>query len=98
MLLAAGAAVQGYDPQAMRAVADEIPDLVLCQTPYDTARGADAVLLATEWNEFKSLDFDLIRDNMRGNVILDGRNIWNPEDMHEMGFIYFGIGIPNPGN
>ncbi len=97
MLLKAGAVVQGYDPQAMTASKKAIPELVLCQTPYEVAKNADALLLATEWNEFKSLDFEEVAKNMRGRVILDGRNIWDPQDLREMGFTYFGIGMPDEG-
>ncbi|QRN84063.1 UDP-glucose/GDP-mannose dehydrogenase family protein [Chloroflexota bacterium] len=94
MLIEKGATVQGYDPQAMTLSKKEVPELNLCQNPYDVAQGADALLLATEWNEFKSLDFDRIKANMSGSIILDGRNIWNGEELQEMGFTYFGMGIP----
>jgi len=94
MLIDKGAKVQGYDPQAMTISKKEIPELNLCQNPYDVAKDVDALLLATEWNEFKSLDFDRIKANMRGNLILDGRNIWNGEELQEMGFTYYGMGIP----
>ncbi len=96
ILLKKGAAVQAFDPQAMQASKAEIPDLILSQNPYDVARDADALLLATEWNEFKSLDFKKIKQNMRGNVLLDGRNIWDGQDLREMGFLYFGVGLPQP--
>jgi UDPglucose 6-dehydrogenase len=96
MLLAAGAHVQGFDPQAMAASKAEIPALVLRQSPYEAAQDADALLLATEWNAFKSLDFKEIKNKMHGNVILDGRNIWDQQELTEMGFVYFGIGVPNP--
>ena len=94
MLLAEGALVQAYDPQAMKASKAEVPELKLCQNPYDVAQGADALLLATEWNEFKFLDFDRIKANMRGKIILDGRNIWDGEELQRQGFLYFGMGIP----
>lgn len=96
LLLKAGAEVQAYDPQAMAASQAELPRLILCQNPYEVAQDADALLLATEWNEFKSLDFEKIRARMRGNVILDGRNIWNGQDLSSLGFRYFGIGVPSP--
>ncbi len=96
ILLKKGASVQAFDPQAMQASQAEIPDLILSQNPYDVARDADALLLATEWNEFKSLDFNKIKQNMRGNVLLDGRNIWDGQDLREMGFLYFGVGLPQP--
>jgi len=94
MLLDAGATVQGYDPQAMQASKEAIPDLTLCKNPYEVAQGADALILATEWNAFKSLDFQKIKEAMKGNVILDGRNIWDRYELHKMGFDYFGIGMP----
>jgi len=96
ILLKKGASVRAFDPQAMQASKAKIPDLILSQNPYDVARDADALLLATEWNEFKSLDFNKIKQNMRGNVLLDGRNIWDGQDLREMGFLYFGVGLPQP--
>ena len=95
MLIDAGATVQGFDPQAMTASQAEIPDLQLCTNPYDVAKDAHALLLATEWNEFKSLDFAKIKANMRGDVIVDGRNIWYRKNLHEMGFTYYGMGVPS---
>ena len=96
MLLEAGAAVQAFDPQAMEISKKEIPQLQLRKNPYEVAEGADALILATEWNEFKSLDFERIKANMRGDVILDGRNVWDGQELHEMGFSYYGMGVPQP--
>ncbi len=64
----------------------------LCADPYEVATGADALLLATKWNEFKQIDFTKIRKVMRQPIILDGRNIWDPELLRSLGFTYFGIG------
>ncbi len=97
MLLDAGAVVQAFDPQAMEVSKKEIPQLQLRKNPYETAEAVDALILATEWNEFKSLDFERIKANMKGNVILDGRNIWDGTELYEMGFTYFGMGVPQPG-
>ncbi|HAF49240.1 MAG TPA: UDP-glucose 6-dehydrogenase [Anaerolineaceae bacterium] len=97
MLLESGAVVQAFDPQAMEVSKKEIPQLQLRKNPYETAEAVDALILATEWNEFKSLDFERIKANMKGNVILDGRNIWDGTELHEMGFTYFGMGVPQPG-
>ena len=94
MLIKKGSLVKGFDPQAMALAKKEIPELICCPNPYTAAQNADALLLATEWNEFKSLDFKQIKANMRGRVILDGRNIWNPSDLRAIGFIYLGVGIP----
>ena len=96
MLLDNGASVKAFDPQAMPASKAKIPQLHLGQDPYDAALDSDALLLATEWNAFKSLDFVRIKENMRGRVILDGRNIWDGIALQQLGFIYIGIGIPHP--
>jgi UDPglucose 6-dehydrogenase len=70
--------------------------LELRKNPYEVAEGADALILATEWNEFKSLNFERIKANMQGDVIVDGRNIWDGWELHEMGFRYYGMGVPEP--
>jgi len=98
MLLENGTSVKAFDPQAMPASKAMIPQLLLGQDPYDAALDSDALLLATEWNAFKSLDFTRIKENMRGRVIIDGRNIWDGIALQKMGFIYIGIGVPNPKN
>ena len=64
----------------------------LCETAYEVAEGADALLLATEWNEFKQLDFGMIREVMRTPVIMDSRNLWDGEQLRALGFTYFSIG------
>lgn len=87
-----GANVRAYDPQAMDAVRPIFPSLTLCASPYEAAEGADALVLATEWNEFKQLDFPRLRQLMRQPIILDGRNLWDPEQLIALGFTYFGIG------
>jgi UDPglucose 6-dehydrogenase len=94
MLIAKGAIVQAYDPQAMEASKAEVPELNLCKNPYEVAEGVDALLLATEWNEFKFLDFEKVKASMRGKIILDGRNIWDAKELREMGFTYDGMGLP----
>ena len=90
-----GAIVKAYDPQAMELAKQMLPKTVLCKTPYEVAEGADALILATEWNEFKQLDFERVYDLMRTKIIMDGRNLWDPERMRCLGFTYFGIGRPN---
>ncbi|HFQ95520.1 MAG TPA: UDP-glucose 6-dehydrogenase, partial [Anaerolineae bacterium] len=71
---------------------EKVPELKLVDDAYEAARDADALILVTEWNEFRQLDMHRIRDLMRGDVLLDGRNIWSPEKMREYGFRYFGVG------
>jgi UDPglucose 6-dehydrogenase len=90
-----GAVVRAYDPQAMENTAKLFPRITLCETPYKVAEGADALVLATEWNEFKVLDFALIRQVMRTPVIVDGRNQWDGPALRELGFTYYGIGRAN---
>ncbi|HEX2980382.1 MAG TPA: UDP-glucose/GDP-mannose dehydrogenase family protein [Anaerolineaceae bacterium] len=87
-----GAQVRAYDPQAMDLAAKVEKHLVLCSNPYEVAEGADGLVLATEWNEFKQLDFTRIHDLMRTPVILDGRNLWDAAKLRALGFTYFGVG------
>jgi UDPglucose 6-dehydrogenase len=90
-----GAVVQAYDPQAMETASKLIRNVKLCQDPYQVAEKADALVLATEWNEFKQLDFNRIKKLMAQPVILDGRNLWDPILLKELGFIYLGVGRGN---
>ncbi len=87
-----GAAVRAYDPVAMTNARKEMPDVTYCASPYDAAAGCDALVIVTEWNEFKQLDMARIRELMRQPVLLDGRNIYEPEAMKALGFTYIGIG------
>jgi len=92
LLINEGASVKAYDPQAMPNVAKLMPALKLCTDPYQVADGADALILTTEWNEFKQIDFERIYSLMNHPIILDGRNLWDPETLRELGFTYYGIG------
>jgi UDPglucose 6-dehydrogenase len=69
-----------------------MPKVGLASDAYELAKGADALLVITEWNEFKNLDLERIRDSMRQPVLLDGRNIYQPDQMRKLGFNYQGIG------
>ena len=93
-----GAIVHAYDPQAMDNARVALPKTKLFKSPYEAAQGADALVLATEWNEFKQLDFERLRELIRGKVILDGRNLWEPERLRAMGFTYLGIGRGGKSN
>ncbi|MCX8024374.1 MAG: UDP-glucose/GDP-mannose dehydrogenase family protein [Thermanaerothrix sp.] len=92
-----GALIRAYDPQAMENARPLLPKAVLCTNPYDVAEGADALVLATEWNEFKQLDFERIYRLMRNPLIMDGRNLWDPDHLRSLGFTYFGIGRATNG-
>ncbi len=87
-----GGLVQAYDPVAMHEACKSVPELHLVEDAYEVAEDVDALVLITEWNEFRQLDMTRIKDAMRGNVLLDGRNIWSPNQMRSLGFRYFGVG------
>jgi UDPglucose 6-dehydrogenase len=92
MLKNAGAHVRGYDPVAMDNAKRILPDVELATDAYDLAEGCDALVVATEWNEFKNLDLVRVHDLMEQPVIIDGRNIYEPAQMKKLGFYYRGIG------
>jgi UDPglucose 6-dehydrogenase len=87
-----GAHIKAYDPQAMENAAQYLKNVELCDSPYKVAEGADALVLATEWNEFKQIDFSRIRTLMNQPVIMDGRNLWDENSLKKMGFQYYGVG------
>jgi len=91
-LLREGAVVKGYDPEAMPVAARTLPEIQLAKDAYDLASGCDALILMTEWNEFKHLDMCAIKSQMRQPVFVDGRNLYEPGPMKDCGFIYRGIG------
>ena len=92
LLMNEGAHIRAYDPQAMENAAKTLKNVTLCKTPYEAAKGADALLLATEWNEFKQLDFVRIKELLNSPLILDGRNLWDADVLKNLGFTYMGIG------
>jgi UDPglucose 6-dehydrogenase len=93
-----GARVQAYDPQSMDLVKKVDKKIKLCDNPYEVAKDADALILATEWNEFKQIDFIKIKSAMKHPVIIDGRNLYDPDTMKKIGFTYHGIGRGNKNN
>ena len=90
-----GAHVRAYDPQAMENAAVVLKKASLLNDPYHVAEGADALVLATEWNEFKQLDFKRIFQLMRTPILMDGRNQWDGDALRVLGFTYFGMGRGN---
>ena len=96
---AAGGRVRAYDPKALeeaRRIHGERPDLTYCNTAYEAVEGADVLAVVTEWQEFRSPDFDLLRDKLAARAIFDGRNIYDPAMVQRMGLRYFGIGRNGP--
>lgn len=93
-LITRGATVRAYDPIGMDHARTLLPEVIFCDDAYEAAWQADAIALITEWNEFKGLDFDRIRVQMRQPIVVDGRNLYDPQEMIGLGFVYRGIGIP----
>lgn len=92
-LLEAGASVRVFDPIAMPECKRRIGDVVTyCENIYDAADGADACALMTEWRQFRMPTWNVIKKCMKGNVIVDGRNIYNRQELEELGFVYTRIG------
>lgn len=92
LLLHEGAQVKGYDPVAKPNVGKLLPAMQLAEDPYDLAAGCDALVVCTEWNEFKHLDMARIQQTMHQPLIVDGRNLYEPDEMKRLGFIYRGVG------
>jgi UDPglucose 6-dehydrogenase len=87
-----GARIRAYDPEAMERAKEIFNDVEYCSDAYDAVKGADAVIVLTEWNEFKELDLAKMKSLMRHNLVIDGRNIYNPDDMKKHGLKYISIG------
>lgn len=92
VLLKAGATVCAYDPEGMDEAEKLLPGILWAQTPYEAMKGADLVTLLTEWNQFRALDLDQVKDLLKQPIIVDLRNVYNVKDMVEAGFDYFSIG------
>jgi UDPglucose 6-dehydrogenase len=91
-LQARGATVQAYDPEGMREAGHMLKDVAFRDGPYEAAEGADVLVILTEWNAFRALDLDRIKMLMAAPVIVDLRNVYDPEEMAEAGFTYASIG------
>jgi len=92
-LLKRGATIAAFDPQAMKNTREMIGDIIdFSESNYDSLKGADALIIVTEWTEFREPDFTRIKELMKRAVVFDGRNIYNPAKLKAMGFEYYGIG------
>jgi UDPglucose 6-dehydrogenase len=99
MLLAAGARVRAYDPVALeeaQRLYGNRSEFTLCRNAYEAAEGADALAIATEWQEFRSPDFDRLKELLRAPLIFDGRNLYDPAILGRFGFTYYAIGRGKP--
>lgn len=91
-LQAQGACIKVYDPSAMMKAREVLAGVKFCKDSYDAAKGCDCLLIITEWDEFKELDFARIKKLLKRPVIIDGRNIYEPATMENFGFTYISIG------
>ncbi len=94
-LQAAGAAIRAFDPEGMAEAKKLFDGIAFCDNAYETMTGADALVIITEWNEFRALDLERVRALLRSPTVIDLRNIYKPDDMAEAGFYYFSIGRPS---
>jgi len=91
-LLDLGARVRAYDPAGMEQARHDLPDIAYCSDAYDCASGADALVIVTEWVQFRALDLPRLKREMAQPVIVDLRNIYRREDMTAHGFVYESVG------
>ncbi len=94
-LLDAGASIRAYDPVSNEKARVHFPSLCFCHDEYQAALGADAIVLITEWKQFRSIDFHKILPHLRQKIFFDGRNQYELSEMQALGFTYFGIGVPS---
>ena len=91
-LLARGAELRAFDPAAMAEASRILPSIVMCKDAYEACSGADALVIVTEWNQFRMLDLARVRSLMREPILIDLRNIYEPSSMKEAGFLYLSVG------
>lgn len=94
-LLAAGCSVRVYDPEAMEEGIKTLPAMIPCADAYDAVQGADGLVLVTEWNQFRNLDFERIKKALRHPLFIDLRNVYEPDRMAVLGFHYVSVGRPS---
>jgi UDPglucose 6-dehydrogenase len=93
-LQAAGARIKAYDPESMHEAGKLLTDVEFCDGPYHAVDGSDAMVLITEWDQFRALDFDRLKKLLRTPTVVDLRNVYQPSDMAKRGFSYHSIGRP----
>ncbi len=91
-LLKSGSKIRAYDPAAMSEARKILKEVTYCNDAYDTVRDADAAVLLTEWNEFRNLDLDRLRQSLRQPIFIDLRNVYDEQRMNQAGFRYIGVG------
>ena len=94
VLAAEGADVRAYDPAAAAEARKLLPEVTMEADPYACVEGADALVILTEWDQFRALDLDRVRAILRQPVVVDLRNVYKPDDMAARGFTYVSVGRP----
>ena len=87
-----GATIKAFDPVAMEEAKKDLPDIEYATDEYDAIKDADALVIITEWNQFRALDMEKVKSLLKEPKIADLRNIYEPDDMRELGFEYVGVG------
>ena len=90
-----GAVVRAFDPVGMQQARIEMPNIEYCESAYECAMGADALVIVTEWEQFRALDLDRLKREMACPIVIDLRNVYNPDDLTNRGFLYRSIGRPS---
>jgi UDPglucose 6-dehydrogenase len=93
-LIDQGAAVRAYDPESMQQARGELPDIQYCDDAYACAKGADALVIVTEWEQFRALDLKRLKAELKQPIVVDLRNIYRPDEMAAYGFTYDSVGRP----
>jgi len=92
ILLQKGASIKCFDPMAMENTKKILPDLKYCQDEYETSKDANALVILTEWNQFRNLDLNRLKNLMNNPIIFDMKNLYEPEKVKQLDFEYYGIG------
>ena len=87
--------MRAFDPAAMAQAKPLMPNVTFCQDPYSCAQGADALVIVTEWDAFRALDLDRLKSEMAAPVMIDLRNVYDPQTLAAAGFTYISIGRPS---
>jgi UDPglucose 6-dehydrogenase len=95
-LIDQGASVRAYDPESMDQARKELPEISYAADAYACAKGADALVIVTEWEQFRALDLKRLKAELAQPVVVDLRNIYRPDEMAEHGFTYDSVGRPQP--
>ncbi len=91
-LLAEKAKIKAYDPKAMEKAKEDLPEIEYCKDPYQVAEKAEALVILTEWNEFKEMDLSRIKTLLHHPIVVDGRNLYDPAKMKKLGYVYKSVG------